>query len=65
MIKTILIVGAIALFQINTAHLKKGYTLNQLADCHTNIDIAYDIYKAQGWSPWVAYKNGAYKKFLK
>lgn len=55
----------VGVFQINTVHLKKGYTLNQLADCHTNIDIAYDIYKAQGWKPWVAYQNQSYKRFLR
>lgn len=54
----------VGVFQINTVHLKKGYTLQDLADCKKNIDIAYDIFKAQGWTPWVAHNNGSYKKFL-
>jgi hypothetical protein len=52
-------------FQINTIHLKKGWTIAQLIDCHKNIDFAYEIYTAQSWQPWVAYQNGSYKQFLK
>lgn len=55
----------VGVFQINSVHLKKGYTLTDLSDCHKNVDIAFEIYSAQGWSPWVAYTNGSYKKFLK
>lgn len=52
-------------FQINTVHLKKGWTVAELIDCHKNIDYAYEIYQAQGWHPWVAYQNGNYKQYLK
>lgn len=54
----------IGLFQINTIHLKKGYSLKDLMDCDKNIEVALTIYKRQGWNPWVAYTNGSYKKFL-
>ena len=54
----------VGLFQVNSIHFKKGYTLKDLADCDTNIKIAYEIYKSSGWHPWVAFKNGSYKKFL-
>lgn len=55
----------IGVFQINTVHLKKGWKLTDLTDCHKNVDYAYTIFKAQGWTPWVTYNIGAYKKFLK
>lgn len=54
----------IGVFQINTVHLKKGWKLPDLLDCHKNIDHAYEIFKAQGFTPWVAYNSGSYKKFL-
>lgn len=54
----------VGLFQINSVHLKKGYTLSDLADCRKNVDIAFELFKAQGWTPWVAYNNGSYKKFM-
>ncbi len=53
----------VGVFQINSIHLKKGYTLQDLADCKKNIDIAYDIWKAQKWTPWVAYNNGNWKNY--
>lgn len=52
-------------FQINSIHLwRVGGDANKLLDCKTNIDVAYQIYKEQGFRPWVAYTNGAYKKYL-
>lgn len=54
----------IGIFQINTVHLKKGWKLPELTDCYTNVDKAYEIYKAQGWTPWVTYQTQAYKRFL-
>jgi hypothetical protein len=53
------------IFQINSVHLKKGWKLSDLLDCHKNVDYAKQIFDAQGWEPWVAYTNGSYKKFLK
>jgi len=52
------------LFQINSIHLKKGYSLAELIDCKKNVDIAYELFKAQGWNPWVAYTSKAYLKFM-
>lgn len=48
------------IFQINSVHAKKG----NLRDCTDNIKVAYQIYKASGWNPWVVYQTGAYKKYL-
>lgn len=53
----------VGIFQINSVHMKKGYTLADLIDCDKNIEIAYEIYKAQGFNPWVAYTNKSYLKF--
>lgn|SRR3990167_7850406 len=52
------------IFQINSVHLKKGYTVSQLKDCDQNILIAKSIYDKSGWSLWSSYKNQAYKKYL-
>lgn len=46
-------------FQVNSIH---GST--ELLDCRKNIEVAYQIFKKSGWSPWVTFKNGAYKKYL-
>jgi hypothetical protein len=52
------------LFQINSVH-KAKYQGKNIFDCETNIEVAYQIYKNQGWSPWITYKNGKHIKFLK
>lgn len=46
----------VGFMQINSIHLKKGYTLADLIDCKKNIDIAYEIYKGSGWGAWTTYK---------
>lgn len=51
------------IFQINSIH-KAKYEGRNIFDVDTNIDVAYQIYKAQGFSPWVAWKSGCYKNFL-
>lgn len=48
-----------SVYQINSVHLNK-YTLADLADCRKNVDIAYEMWSAQGWNPWVAYTSEAY-----
>ncbi len=54
----------IGVFQINAhAHRNKA-TPEQLRDCLTNILVAKQIFDRQGWSPWVVYKTGAYKRYL-
>ena len=50
----------VGIFQINTVHEAKG----NLYDCKSNILIAKQIYLKQGFTPWVTYKNNAYKKYL-
>lgn len=53
----------IGIFQINaTAHRAKA-SIDQLKDCTINIKIAKQIFDRQGWSPWVTYNNGSYKKY--
>jgi hypothetical protein len=47
----------IGFLQINSIHLTKDITLAQLVDCKSNIDIAYEIYKRDGWTAWVAYNK--------
>jgi hypothetical protein len=56
--------GDYGLAQINLkAHPQ--YTVSQLLDCKTNLEIAARIYHQQGnFQAWSAYKNGSYKKFL-
>jgi hypothetical protein len=43
--------------QVNSVHLSQDVTIAQLVDCKSNIDIAYDIYKRDGFGAWVAYKK--------
>ncbi len=52
----------IGVFQLNTAHLKRGgnWTLANMGDCYRNVDLAYELWKEQGFSPWVAFNTGAY-----
>lgn len=50
------------IFQINEIHQKR-WTVTQMIGCESNIDIAVQIYSEQGWNPWVAYKNGNWKKY--
>lgn len=42
---------------INSIH---GYTEAELFDPITNIDIAYEIWKSQGYEAWVVYLDGRY-----
>lgn len=51
------------IFQINQVHLNR-WTIEQLKDCTENIKIAHLLFHEQGWTPWVAYTNGSYKKYL-
>jgi len=55
----------LGVMQINSVHLRKGWKVADLLDCHKNVDLAYEIYKGSGWGAWSTYKNGSYKKFLK
>lgn len=56
----------VGIFQINSIHFKKeGCSLAEIVIAEKNVDCAYKIWKASGWSPWVAYKNGNYLGMLK
>lgn len=51
----------IGIFQINSIHYKKAEC--QLKDIVTykgNVDCAYKIYKASGWTPWTVFNTGAF-----
>jgi hypothetical protein len=39
----------VGIFQVNSVH---GVPESYLKDWHTNIDVAYQIYKASGWNAW-------------
>lgn len=54
----------VGLAQINW-NKKSPYTIDQLRDCKFNLDIALAKYETRGFSPWVAYTSGRYKKHLK
>ena len=54
----------VGLAQINW-NKNSPYTIDQLRDCKFNLDIALQKYEARGFSPWVAYTTGRYKKHLK
>lgn len=51
-----------SIFQLNSVHLKKGgeWTLENMANCYKNVDLAYELWTQQGWEPWSAYLNKAY-----
>lgn len=52
------------LFQIHLpVHLEK-FGGRSVYDCRANAEVAKQIFDAQGWNPWVAFTNGAYRRFL-
>jgi len=53
------------IFQVNEVHWgKPGCSPKELFDAKSNVDCAYTIWQASGWSPWVSYKSGSYIKHL-
>lgn len=52
------------LFQVRHLPNSNRPEPSELLNCHANIAAAFQIYKASGFNPWSAYKNGAYKKFI-
>lgn len=50
--------------QINSIHMKKGYTEANLLDCETNLRVALAIFNRQGFEPWAAYSSGKFKQYL-
>ncbi|MEO0289598.1 MAG: transglycosylase SLT domain-containing protein [candidate division WOR-3 bacterium] len=56
----------IGIFQINSVHWKKeGCSPKELFDAYKNVDCAYKIWQASGWSAWTVAKNGSFLRFLK
>lgn len=51
------------LFQINAAAHPQWAALD-LFDPATNARVAYQLWQAQGWSPWTTYTSGAYRQYL-
>lgn len=49
-------------FQINSIH--KSLSNEDAFNFKKNIDFAIKMMQRQGFTPWVAYNTGAYKKFL-
>lgn len=54
----------LGVMQINSVHLKKGWKVADLLNCHKNIDLAFEIYQGSGWNAWTTYTNKSYKRFL-
>jgi len=48
--------GSYGLFQINCSH-------GQVFDPEENVQIAYEMYKSKGWTPWSTYTSGRYLNF--
>lgn len=42
----------------------KAEKIQSLYNVDTNLKIAWQIFKESGWSPWAAYTNGSYRKYL-
>lgn len=49
--------GSFGLFQIGCLH---GVSRKQLHNPIVNIQVAYDLWKTEGWYPWTTYKKIAY-----
>lgn len=54
-------VGSYGLFQVACIHVEDP---EKLKDPDYNIDVAYNIYRESGWSPWGAYNNKSYLTYL-
>ena len=49
-------VGERGLFQVHPIHRKRierlGYSWDDMFNPYKNVNVAYDIFKEQGWNPW-------------
>lgn len=55
----------LGIFQINSIHYtKEGCSLKEVSTAKGNVDCAYQIWEAQGWTPWVVFNTGAFKNTL-
>ena len=52
----------VGVFQINSVHLKKGWKVGDLLDCHKNIEYAKDIRDDSGWCAWTTFRKAYPKK---
>lgn len=56
----------IGIFQINSVHWSKPKCHPKfLFDAYKNTDCAFEIWKVQGWTPWVAFTSGNFVRSLK
>jgi len=55
----------IGIYQINSVHFNKpGCSLKEIVDAKKNIDCAYQIWKASGWSAWTVWNTGSFRNGL-
>ena len=55
----------VGIFQINSVHFKKdNCQFKDMLDERKNVDCAFEIWEAQGWTPWVVFNTGAFKDNL-
>lgn len=55
----------LGIFQVNSVHFdREGCSIQELVFARQNVDCAYQIYQEQGWSPWVAFKNGNFRNHI-
>lgn len=53
------------LMQVNSIHADMVDSLESLYDPATNLKVAYSLYtKNHDFTPWSAFNNGQYKKYL-
>lgn len=52
------------ILQVNLTYHTPKFAGRNPYDCFANIDVAYQIYLASGWSAWTTWRNGAYLRFL-
>lgn len=54
-------IGSYGALQVGCVHYSEGDDIN---DMKTNVKIAYDVWKGQGYNAWTTYTNGAYRDFI-
>lgn len=54
-------VGSYGLLQVGCVHFTGNQNPN---DIETNISVAYQVWRKQGYNAWTQYRNGDYKRFL-
>lgn len=54
-------IGSYGLFQVGCVHFSGNQNPNDPA---TNIEVAYQVWKKQGYNAWTMYRNGTYLRFM-